>query len=108
MFESFFPKPKLFFSSLIVWIAFLIASWYLIGFELGLLLGFNLTEGGTDPVIGLGHFITPEFLWFDFYYFIGTLVFASKVTVERGCVADSRTGVCPIQLEPRLHQIKLA
>ena len=75
MFESFFPKPKLFFSSLIFWIAFLIASWYLIGFELGLLLGFNLTEGGTGPVIGLGHFITPEFLWFDFYYFIGTLVF---------------------------------
>ncbi|MAT88204.1 MAG: peptide transporter [Aestuariivita sp.] len=75
MFESFFPKPRLFFLSLIVWMAVLIASWYLIGFELGLLLGFNLTENGAGPVIGLGHFITPEFLWFDLYYIIGTFMF---------------------------------
>ena len=75
MFESFFPKPRLFFLSLIVWMAVLIASWYLIGFELGLLLGFNLTENGAGPVIGLGHFITPEFLWFDLYYITGTFMF---------------------------------
>ena len=75
MFESFFPKPRLFFLSLIVWMAVLIASWYLIGFELGLLLGFNITEDGAGPVIGLGHFITPEFLWFDLYYITGTFMF---------------------------------
>lgn len=75
MFESFFPKPKLFFSSVLIWAAFLIAGWYLIGYELGLLLGFDLTEGGLGPVIGLGHFITPEFLWFDLYSILGTLVF---------------------------------
>lgn len=75
MFESFFPKPKLFFSSLIIWISVLIAVWYLIGSKTGLLLGFNLIENGSGPVIGLGHFITPEFLWFDLYYIIGTLLF---------------------------------
>ena len=56
MFESFFPKPKLFFSSVLIWVAFLIAGWYLIGYELGLMLGFNLTEDGIGPVIGLGPF----------------------------------------------------
>lgn len=75
MFESFFPKPKLFFSSLIIWISVLIAVWYLIGSKTGLLLGFNLIENGSGPVIGLGHFITPEFLWFDLYYIIGTSLF---------------------------------
>jgi peptide/bleomycin uptake transporter len=75
MFESFFPKPKLFFSSVLIWVAFLIAGWYLIGYELGLMLGFNLTEDGIGPVIGLGHFITPEFLWFDLYYILGALLF---------------------------------
>jgi len=75
MFESFFPKPKLFFSSLIIWISVLIAVWYLIGSKTGLLLGVNLIENGSGPVIGLGHFITPEFLWFDLYYIIGTSLF---------------------------------
>ena len=75
MFESFFPKPSLFFSSLLIWVGCLIAGWYVVGYDLGLLIGFNLTEGGLGPVIGLGHFITPEFLWFDLYYIIGTLIF---------------------------------
>ncbi|MDG1935897.1 MAG: peptide antibiotic transporter SbmA [Paracoccaceae bacterium] len=75
MFESFFPKPNLFFSSLLIWVGCLIAGWYVVGYDLGLLVGFNLTEGGLGPVIGLGHFITPEFLWFDLYYIIGTFIF---------------------------------
>ena len=75
MFESFFPKPKLFFSSVLIWVAILISVWYLIGHDLGLILGFDLTDGGLGPVIGLGHFITPEFLWFDLYYILGTLAF---------------------------------
>ena len=75
MFESFFPKPSLFFSSLLIWVGCLIAGWYVVGYDLGLLIGFNLTEGGLGPVIGLGHFITPEFLWFDLYYIIGTFIF---------------------------------
>jgi peptide/bleomycin uptake transporter len=73
MFESFFPKPKLFFSSLLIWIIFLITIWYTIGENLGTSLGFDLSS--KDQVIGLGHFITSEFLWFDLFYLIGTLIF---------------------------------
>lgn len=73
MFESFFPKPKLFFASLTMWIAVLIAVWYSVGDKLGKALGFHLTY--SETVIGLGHFVTSEFLWFDTYYCFGTLIF---------------------------------
>ena len=59
MFQSFFPQPKLFFSSLAIWSGLLILIWYTFGKTLGEALGFDLTEAET--VIGLGHFITPEF-----------------------------------------------
>jgi peptide/bleomycin uptake transporter len=39
------------------------------GESIGTFLGFNLKESQT--VIGLGHFITPEFLWFDAYFLFG-------------------------------------
>ncbi|MAK79570.1 MAG: peptide transporter, partial [Marinovum sp.] len=73
MFESFFPKPKLFFLSLFGWVALLIIFWYTSGEYVGTALGFNLED--TAPVIGLGHFITPQFLWFDTYFLIGLLAF---------------------------------
>ena len=73
MFESFFPKPKLFFGSLVLWIIFLITVWYSIGETLGNSLGFSLDT--EEQVIGLGHFITSEFLWFDLFYLFGTLIF---------------------------------
>ena len=73
MFQSFFPNPRLFFSSLIVWSALLIAVWYTFGARFGEALGFDLSE--SETVIGLGHFITSEFLWFDAYFAFGAFAF---------------------------------
>ena len=73
MFQSFFPQPKYFFSSLAVWSGFLILVWYSFGKTIGETLGFDLTE--TETVIGLGHFVTSEFLWFDIFFAFGALVF---------------------------------
>ena len=73
MFQSFFPQPKYFFSSLALWSGFLILVWYSFGKEIGETLGFDLTE--TETVIGLGHFVTSEFLWFDIFFAFGALVF---------------------------------
>ena len=73
MFKSFFPRPKLFFFSAIIWSAILIIFWYSQGENLGKAIGFSLLNEKT--VIGLGHFVTPEFLWFDAYYLLGTLAF---------------------------------
>ena len=43
MFESFFPKPKLFLISLIIWVAIVITVYYSIGRNLAELLGFNFS-----------------------------------------------------------------
>ena len=74
MFESFFPKPKLFLLSLVAWILVVISFYYLFGKSLAGYLGFNLFED-SETVIGLGYFITPEFLFFDIYYVVATLIF---------------------------------
>lgn len=74
MFESFFPKPKLFLLSLVAWILVVISFYYLFGKSLAGYLGFNLFED-SETVIGLEYFITPEFLFFDIYYVVATLIF---------------------------------
>lgn len=75
MFESFFPKPKLFFGSLVIYAAVVVGIWYAVGDSIAAALGFVLPEAGAPPVIGLGFFITQKFLWFYLYYVIATLVF---------------------------------
>ena len=75
MFESFFPKPKLFLGSLVIWTAIVMAIYYTIGQTLGEIVGFTFTEEGAPPVIGLGYFVTPEFLWFDLFYILATAIF---------------------------------
>lgn len=78
MFKSFFPNPRLFFPSVLVWAAIAVAVWYTVGDQLATMLGFDLQplEEGEQPVIGLGHFTTPEFLWFYCYYAFFAAVFA--------------------------------
>ena len=75
MLECFFPKPKQFFTSLIAWITVVVLFWYFGGKELGAKLGFKFVEEGTPPVIGLGHFTTPDFQWFYIYFAIITAIF---------------------------------
>jgi peptide/bleomycin uptake transporter len=67
MFHSFFPSPKKFFLSWIAWSVLAIYVWYSYGIEWGAALGFTPNE---DPIIGLGHFVTPQFQWFYIYSFI--------------------------------------
>lgn len=75
MFESFFPKPKLFFSSAVLWSLAAVLVWYGFAESLGAKLGFGATPEGQEPIIGLGHFVTPEALWFYVYYAICTCLF---------------------------------
>ena len=75
MLESFFPKPKQFFLCAIAWSLLGVFSWYFGGKELGLALGFNFPAKDAPPIIGLGHFTTPDFLWFYVYYFFFTISF---------------------------------
>jgi len=73
--ESFFPKPNQFFFCAIAWSLLGVFSWYFGGKELGLIFGFEFPAEGAPPIIGLGHFTTPDFLWFYIYYLFFTILF---------------------------------
>ncbi|MCP4880712.1 MAG: peptide antibiotic transporter SbmA [Gammaproteobacteria bacterium] len=75
MLKSFFPSPVVFFLSVLLWSAISIGAWYGYGDTLGLMLGFNLPAEGAPPIIGLGFFVTPDFLWFYLYYLVASLMF---------------------------------
>jgi peptide/bleomycin uptake transporter len=68
MFVSFFPRPKLFFWSALIWTALSMALWY----------GYvsNLVESSTPGVVGVALFWSAPSLWFDLYFAISVAIFA--------------------------------
>ena len=68
MFVSFFPRPKLFFLSAIVWTALAMAFWY--GFA-GNLIGSSAPGG-----VGVEIFWSASSLWFDLYFALCVAIFA--------------------------------
>ncbi|MDP6968271.1 MAG: SbmA/BacA-like family transporter, partial [Gammaproteobacteria bacterium] len=38
-------------------------------------VGFQLPDAEADPVIGLGHFVTTDFIWLYCYYLVSVIVF---------------------------------
>ncbi len=75
MFRSFFPQPKLFFLSVLVWSAVAVAIWYTVGESIGAALGFPPEAPDAEPIVGLGYFVTPGFLWFYLYYAVMSAAF---------------------------------
>ena len=68
MFVSFFPRPKVFFRSAIVWTALAMAFWY--GF------GRNLIGASAPGGVGVEIFWSASSLWFDFYFALCVAIFA--------------------------------
>ena len=77
MFESFFPRPRIFFLSALLWAAISIALWYIFGADIGRTIGFDIPVEAQESIIGLGYFITAEFCWFYLYYVIICAGFAA-------------------------------
>jgi peptide/bleomycin uptake transporter len=77
MFQSFFPKPKLFFISFALWAAISMFIWYQYGAELGQWFGFAADLPDAEPIVGLRFFWTPSFLWFYIYYAVSTAIFTA-------------------------------
>jgi len=73
MFKSFFPNPRLFFSSLVIWSLLCIFIWYGYSNEIGQLFGLHIAD--QKQVIGLGHFVTDSFLLLYAYYSLSVLIF---------------------------------
>jgi peptide/bleomycin uptake transporter len=67
MFVSFFPRPKLFFISAILWTALAMTLWYSFAAEL---------FGSSVPgVVGVEMFWTARSLWFDLYFVLCVVIF---------------------------------
>ena len=99
MFVSFFPRPKMFFWSLVVWTALCVGFWYAGGAALGASVGL----GGTPSPEQAGQvsiFWSGAFLWFYLYFTIATLLFALFWQLYRAtsldALVDSRFGADPV------------
>lgn len=77
MFQSFFPRPRLFLISAILWVTVAVALWYTVGADLGAKVGLPPDAGESDPVLGLSYFVTPGFLWFYIYVAVFLTVFTA-------------------------------
>ena len=76
MFASFFPRPRLFLLTSILWAIFGVAGWYSFGAAAGQALGLNFPAADAEPAIGLGFFFTADFIWFYIYYALMVAIFA--------------------------------
>ena len=76
MFKSFFPNPKWFFLSAVLWFIVNLALWYSGGSEWGTILGFPEGYRSTTLPIDVSRFWSPSFLWFYLWYLVSTAIFA--------------------------------
>ena len=76
MFASFFPRPRLFLLSVVLWTVCAVLFWYGFGAGLGSWLGFDLAQSAERPV-GIAVFVSPEFLWFYLYYVVAVALFSA-------------------------------
>jgi peptide/bleomycin uptake transporter len=76
MFVSFFPRPKLFFSSAALWSLFCILLWYFAARNWGQYIYLGNPPAEAPPVIGPLVFISKPFLWFYIYYAVIVGLFA--------------------------------
>lgn len=75
MFKSFFPDPKPFFLSAVVWALVAVLAWYAGLRELGAAIGLGSVPGDTPPVIGVSAFWSGGSIWFYLYFAAAVLVF---------------------------------
>lgn len=77
MFKSFFPNPKWFFSSLVLWFVINFLLWnFAGGKEWGTFLGFTQGYADAELPIGISRFWMPSFIWFYVWFFVATTFFA--------------------------------
>ena len=77
MFKSFFPSPRLFFTSAAAWSLFCVLLWFFAAKDWGQFLGLENPAADAPPVIGPLVFLSKPFLWFYIYYAIIAGLFAA-------------------------------
>ncbi|MCA0029844.1 MULTISPECIES: peptide antibiotic transporter SbmA [unclassified Mesorhizobium] len=75
MFVSFFPQPKLFFTSAAVWSLAAILFWFFGGEQLGAVIGLPPAAADAPPIIGIAVLVSKPFLWFYIYFTFCVAIF---------------------------------
>jgi len=83
VFRSFFPAPKVFFPSVLIWTALAVLFWYLGGDRLDAVLGLPVPPAEQDPIIGVQLFWSEPYLWFYAYYLVAVGLFYAAWAVLR-------------------------
>ncbi|SEL84159.1 peptide antibiotic transporter SbmA [Acinetobacter sp. DSM 11652] len=77
MFKSFFPNPKRFFLSVVLWFFINLALWFFAdGKQWGEYLGFPQGYAEAELAINISRFWSPQFLWFYLWFLVATALFA--------------------------------
>ena len=76
MFKSFFPNPRWFFISVLLWSVINVVLWYTGGNTWGSAIGWPQGYTTAELAIGVSRFWSPSFLWFYLWFFIATTLFA--------------------------------
>ncbi|QND52144.1 peptide antibiotic transporter SbmA [Phyllobacterium sp. 628] len=75
MFVSFFPKPKLFFTSAVLWSLAAVLLWYFGGRNFGAHFGLPPAAPDAPAISGIPLFLSTPFLWFYVYYIVVVFAF---------------------------------
>lgn len=76
MFKSFFPSPRYFFISVVIWLALNMVLWYTGGDHWGEYLGFPHGYAEAELPVGVNRFWSPAFLLFYLWFLVSTALFA--------------------------------
>ncbi|WP_137155400.1 peptide antibiotic transporter SbmA [Rhizobium sp. FKL33] len=75
MFHSFFPAPKKFFGSLVIWTLVCVAIWFGFANNIATSIGLPLSPPNSEPVIGVGYFFTNDAIVFYGYFILSIVLF---------------------------------
>ena len=101
MFVSFFPAPRWFFGSALLWVAITVAIWYMGADSIGDWFGLGEVASEGERAIGVEVFWSPPFLWFYIYYALAVGIFAGfwmwYCAPSLGALVDTGFGADPVR-----------
>ena len=77
MFKSFFPNPRPFFWSALIWSLITVLVWFFGAKDWGQFIGLPNPPEGSPPIIGVEVFWSKPFIWFYIYFAIITAIFSA-------------------------------
>ena len=77
MFVSFFPSPRAFFWSAVLWTLAAVLFWFFVASDMGALIGLPNPPADTPPIIGVSKFVSAPFLWFYIYFAAAVAIFTT-------------------------------